>query len=221
MSRFVAIDLETTGLDAEKCQIIEIGAVIDDWLTPLELKPTFHCYVKRAMYTVQPHAAGMHETIWKRIATEEEGYLYLYPGDAAKALGNWMEQNGAYVIDPENPEREARATVVGKNFASFDDRFLRRLPRFDEHVKYHHRILDPGSLFWNPLIDVKLPGQSECLRRAGLPDTVTHNALGDAQQVVHLVHAYVSEYNRLRDSPTIRFPDNPFPGPEKRYVTST
>ena len=32
--KYVSIDLECTGLDEESCQIIEIGAVIDDSLYP-------------------------------------------------------------------------------------------------------------------------------------------------------------------------------------------
>ena len=39
-------------------------------------------------------------------------------------------------------------TPAGKNFASFDRQFLKRLPRFEQVVKLHHRTLDPAVLFW-------------------------------------------------------------------------
>lgn len=55
-SRFVSIDLETTGFDEKQCQIVEVGAVIDDWLSPLREPPEFHCYVKREIYKGQPYA---------------------------------------------------------------------------------------------------------------------------------------------------------------------
>lgn len=191
VSKFVSIDIETTGLDADTCDIIEIGAVIDDWLDPLLEPPTFHCYVLSDMYKGQPMALSMHPTIFRRIATKDNGYTYHYPRAAAMYLGEWMKNNGAYTPDPDHPEREARAIVAGKNFAMFDDRFLRTLPDFDSHVKYHHRILDPGMLYWNPLTDTKPPGTETCMKRAGLDGEVAHTALEDALIVAKLIHIAV------------------------------
>ena len=42
---YVSIDIETTGLDPETCQTLEIGAVFDNWTLPIRELPTFHCYV--------------------------------------------------------------------------------------------------------------------------------------------------------------------------------
>lgn len=196
---FVSVDIETTGLDPDTCQTIEIGAVIDDWLEPLRNPPTFHCYVKQDMYRGQPMALSMHSTIFRRIATQEEPFDYLYPTEAAKQLGTWMRENGAYHPDPENPDREARAVVAGKNFASFDDKFLRQLPHFDEHVKYHHRILDPAMLFWDPLLDTKPPGMETCMKRAGLDGEVAHTALEDAIIVAKLIHVAVGRKVRASE----------------------
>lgn len=196
---FISIDIETTGLDPETCQIIEIGAVIDDWLEPLRNPPTFHCYVKQDMYRGQPMALSMHSTIFRRIATHENGFDYWYPAEAARQLGYWMKANGAYTIDPMNPDREARAVVAGKNFASFDDKFLRKIPHFDENVKYHHRILDPTMLFWNPLTDTKPPGMKTCMKRAGLEGEVAHTALEDAIIVAKLIHVAVGQKVRASE----------------------
>lgn len=190
-TKFVSIDIETTGLDTEKCQIIEIGAVIDDWLDPIHQPPTFHCYVKQHMYVGEPYAMSMHSEIFRRIATQEDGYNYWYPSEAAGQLGRWMEENGAYQIDPTKPDREARAVVAGKNFGTFDDRFLRRLPHFDEWVKYHHRLIDPAMLFWNPLTDTVPPSLKVCMERAGLEGEVAHTALDDALVVAKLIHIAV------------------------------
>ncbi len=182
-SRFVSIDIETTGLDPTSCDIIEIGAVIDDWITPLEYQPIFHCYVKRDNYRGQPYALSMHPTIFRRIATEQTGYDYLYAADAVRKLGQWMHNNGAY--DLENDER--RANVAGKNFAMFDDKFLRLMPKFDEHVLYRHRVIDPAMLYWNPLEDSVLPDTKTCMERAGIAGEVAHTAVEDAQAVVKLI----------------------------------
>ena len=42
--KYISIDIETTGLDPENCQILSIGAVIEDTLNqlPFEELPTFH-----------------------------------------------------------------------------------------------------------------------------------------------------------------------------------
>lgn len=191
VSKFVSIDIETTGLDSETCDIIEIGAVIDDWLDPLPLPPTFHCYVQQDMYRGQPYALSLHPKIFRRIATKEDGYDYEYPKYAVRRLGIWMRDNGAYTPDPDNPKREAQAVVAGKNFAMFDDRFLRKLPDFDSHVKYHHRVLDPAMLYWNPLTDTKPPGTEICMKRAGLDGEVAHTALEDAIIVAKLIQIAV------------------------------
>lgn len=187
-TKFVSIDIETTGLNPEKCKIIEIGAVIDDWLEPIHNPPTFHCYVKQHMYVGEPFALSRHSEIFRRIATEEEGYNYWYPSEAVERFGRWMEKNDAYQIDPTKPDREARAVVAGKNFGTFDDRFLRRLPHFDEWVKYHHRLIDPAMLYWDPLTDMVPPSLKVCMQRAGIGDEVAHTALEDALVVAKLIH---------------------------------
>lgn len=188
-TKFVSIDIETTGLDPETCQIIEIGAIIDDWLTPLPDPPTFHTYVKRNHYSGQPYALSMHSTIFRRIATEEKGYSYLYPKDIGPAFRTWVEVNCACIYhDPAGNLSYDRFNVAGKNFASFDDKFLRKLPGFGKYFRYWHRVIDPAILFWNPLTDDKLPDTKTCMERAGLSDEVAHNALDDAKIVVKLIH---------------------------------
>lgn len=212
-SRFVSIDLETTGLDAEKCDIIEVGAIIDDWLFPLEEPPIFHCYIVKNNYCGQAMALSMHAEIFRRIAIREEGYTYLYPSELPNALGHWMKENGAYQIDPENPDREPRAVIAGKNFGMFDDRFLRKLKNFDEYVKYHHRLIDPAMLYWRPWEDSRPPGLKKCMERAGLEGEVEHTALEDAKIVAKLVQVAVGRMTspqRLLKEHQLRIEDHPF-----------
>ncbi len=143
------------------------------------------------MYKGQAYALSMHRTILRRIATLEDGFDYFYPREAVQAFGDWLKEEGAYQPDPDWPEREMRAIVAGKNFSSFDDKFLRKLPNFDTHIKYHHRVLDPAMLFWNPLTDTKPPGLQTCIERAGMASEVTHTALEDAVLVSKLIHVAV------------------------------
>jgi DNA polymerase III epsilon subunit-like protein len=89
-----------------------------------------------------------------------------------------------------------KITVTGKNVGSFDSRFLERLKGWNSGL-FHHRILDPGSLYFQPLVDDALPSLDECAKRAGLGKPVTHNALEDAQLVVEIVRSYYAQ-DRLR-----------------------
>ena len=56
--KYVSIDIETTGLDPETCQILQVGAVIEDTqnLLPLEELPKFNCIVEHPAYTGSPYA---------------------------------------------------------------------------------------------------------------------------------------------------------------------
>jgi len=185
-SRFVSIDIETTGLDENTCDIIEIGAVIDDWLEPLEDPPTFHCYLKRGSYKGEPYALSMHPIIFRRIAEEEEGYDYHYPNQVAKIFGSWMRENGAYSMGEDG--RYGRANVAGKCFANFDHPFLKKLPDWVEQTRYVRRVLDPGMLYWNPLEDDCLPSLDQCMARAGIEGIVPHTALEDAILTALVIH---------------------------------
>ena len=99
--KYVSIDLETTGLDPETCDIIEIGAVIDDLEArgeqgearlPIKDLPKFHAYVVKESYQGEPYALSMHPKIFKRIATKEDGYLYLQPEEVGKVFGVTRER---------------------------------------------------------------------------------------------------------------------------------
>jgi hypothetical protein len=60
-----------------------------------------------------------------------------------------------------------RLVAAGKNFASFDRQFLNRLDwRFKK--LFHHRSLDPGSMFVNSSSDSVPPSTEECGNRASL-----------------------------------------------------
>lgn len=77
--------------------------------------------------------------------------------------------------------------AAGKNFASFDQKFLERLPRWKQVFKIRGRVLDPAILFVDWANDNATPGLSMCKERAGLPSLVTHNAVEDAMDVVQLL----------------------------------
>jgi len=197
VGEYVSIDIETTGLNPENCQILEIGAVIDDGTTPIEDCPTFHCYVDHGLILGEPYAVSMHPTILRRIAMKEEGHTYLQPWEVATRFCDFLKEHG---IDSENE----KVSVAGKNYAAFDARFLRKLTNWDKHVRIHHRILDPAAMYWRPEIDgVELPNTKTCMERADIPGDIAHTAVEDAQMVVHLIRHAIDSRRPLFSDNTV------------------
>ena len=67
--KFCSIDIESTGLDLEKCQVLQIGAIIEDTLNikPLEECPTFNCIIIHDELTGSPFALNMNKMIIRHI----------------------------------------------------------------------------------------------------------------------------------------------------------
>jgi len=190
-TKYVSLDIETTGLNPENCQVLEIGAVIDDGTTPIEECPTFHCYVDHGLILGEPFAVSMHQTILRRIATHEEGYTYLQPWEVATRFHDFLKEHG---LDSENE----KVFVAGKNYASFDARFLSKITSWDKHIQVHHRILDPAALYWQPETDgVELPDTKTCMKRADIPGEVAHTAVEDARTVALLIRRALDDRRPL------------------------
>lgn len=175
--KFVSIDIETTGLDPNTCQTIEIGAVMVD--TTQGKLSTFRRLINHSLFQGEPYALGMHPHIFKEIA-DGQG---VQPEDVLDDLIEWIR-----IYIPKGA-----ITVAGKNFGSFDLQFLKKLPG-GEDLPFRHRFMDPAMLYWGPTDEV-LPNLITCLERAGLPATVTHNAVEDAAQVADLILEF-TEFER-------------------------
>lgn len=186
-SWFVSIDTETLGL-SHNAPVIELGAVIADWTGAKQSPGAFHAYVlpEYGGYdNCEPYAMSMHPEILRRIAERNEAaYTFLHPEDVAEKFAEWLN-------DFPDIFDKGKITIAGKNFASFDLPKLNLQFGFDHEVKYHHRFLDPGMLFWDPFKDDRVPDTDTCLERAGIEKRTVHNAVGDAQLVVELIQAGV------------------------------
>lgn len=207
---YLSIDIETTGLNPETDQIIEIGAVLDNLKEhkPFNLLPKFHTYVKRERYSGQPAALAMHSKIFSKIAKNVEGYQYCWPNQVTDILGSFLLEN---IPVDKREKRDGKddsysLNVAGKNAGGFDLLFLGKLARKDMdangslsfgpfHVR--KRCLDPAILYFDPETDTCLPSLTECLKRASIPVEVTHTAVEDAMCVVQLLRKY---YHRKPDA---------------------
>lgn len=184
--KYLSVDIETTGLDPETCDIIEFAAILEDTENPLSFDQLhkFHCYFipKFGVFQGEPYALSLHFTPFRRIADRTPGFNYIKYDDFVQLFMQWL-----HVIKLED-----KITFAGKNFSAFDLQFLKGLLNWKQ-IKYHHRALDPGILYWNPKTDVELPSTSECLKRAGLPDQASHQAMLDAWTIIQLLRVKFNE----------------------------
>lgn len=178
--------METTGLDPDRCDILEFAAIADDTsdLLPVAELPRLRVLFPRSHYTWEDSALGMHAGLRAEIAAIRGGGRPAPDTEVVREFGNiglgrrlelWM--GGFGWTD--------RVVLAGKNVANFDLRFLRKRSDWPDR-NFLHRVIDPAM--WSMRADDEAPpALAECLARAGLPDAVSHRAMDDAEQVVRLV----------------------------------
>ena len=201
--KFISIDIETTGLDPESCQILQIGAVIEDTqnVLPYDQLPKFQCIVENDSYTGSPFALSLNSWILKILGglenkTKEERLAYrkehniLPIGLVAKSFQMWLITNGF----PCEATGGVKINAAGKNFASFDKVFLQKLPNWGSSIQIRQRIIDPAILLIDWQADESLPNLQKCMNRCGLSGEVTHDALQDALDVVRVIRLVTDEY---------------------------
>jgi DNA polymerase III epsilon subunit-like protein len=181
MKPYVSLDIETTGLCPETCQVLEIGAVFDYLDRPLLECPTFHTYVRHKLYVGEPYALALNARIFKILANPPDNVKVCCLEDVPVELASWLQKCGCDTKTPHS------LSFGGKNFGGFDRNFLRRIPMFDAMIPYKHRFYDAGNMYFDPAIDENLPSTQQCLERAGLPTYVAHEAVADAEAVAKLI----------------------------------
>jgi DNA polymerase III epsilon subunit-like protein len=80
--------------------------------------------------------------------------------------------------------------VAGKNFGTFDNVFLKKLPWWQKLIIAKQRIMDPAMLFLDWKTDEELPSLKICTSRAGIDGDVAHDALEDAYDVVSVLRKF-------------------------------
>jgi len=200
--KYVAIDIETTGLDPETCQVLQIGAVIEDTgeNVPIDDLPTFMAYIAHEDFRGSAYALHMNSNILGIIA--EGGDRVMLPIHAVYEFQQWLIKNG-YEKDAEG---KVRFLAAGKNVGSFDEQFLKKMPIWNDILHMSHEKIDPAMLFVDWSEDEKPPNLQTCLQKAGIDDVVTHDAVEDAQQVIKLIRYKVHEMREY--VLTERYPDD-------------
>ena len=96
----------------------------------------------------------------------------------------WIFRNQSLWPEGSFVNGQPKLVVAGKNVAGFDLPFLKQFPFMP---KFHHRVIDPGMMYFDPRNDNVPPDLKECKKRAKLPEHVSHEALDDAWDVIQLV----------------------------------
>ena len=185
--KLLSIDIETTGLCPRSCSVLEVGAVIFD---PQPVKSdansvriehtrpaTFECLIKHSQIIGEPYAIQMNNEIIQELAGVKETHRQILTASQfTHHFGQWIVQNIG---------TDQKIHPCGKNYGSFDQQFLQKMPGWDALVKPHldFRSLDVGSLYFSP-DDGKILGLPKCLEKIGCPGLVTHRALDDALAVM-------------------------------------
>jgi len=131
---YCSIDIETTGLDPNKHQILEFAAVLWTCDDIMQCPYFYNIIIPKGDIIGEPYALIMNMRILKAIIAGNGVSLVQNFGD----FTHWLEYNGI------NPHK--KAYVIGKNFGNFDLQFLNKIPDWPGSY-FHHRILDVGSLY--------------------------------------------------------------------------
>jgi len=213
--KYVSIDIETTGLDTENNQVLSIGAVIEDTKTklPLEKIPKFHAIVLQRQLHGSPRALTMNGRLIELMGEYLEGdnlkklelseiidfyeedevakefyeflYPYFGPPSDEYTVGELVHDKSFWGKAPV-----LKINVAGKNFGTFDNVFLKKLPWWQKLIIAKQRIIDPAPLFIDWENDEELPSLKICKTRAGINGEVTHDALEDAWDVVEVLRNF-------------------------------
>jgi len=114
--KYISLDIETTGLDPENCQILSIGAVIEDTLNqlPFEELPKFHAVIKREsvygsifalnlnkdlIQAMKDHSEARTEDE-KKLVEESFGAKFYHEDEVVEALYQFCYRNGLVDLDP-------------------------------------------------------------------------------------------------------------------------
>jgi oligoribonuclease len=196
--KFISVDIETTGLNPEECNIVELAAIAIDTDKPLTFDscPKMRVLVKprHGLMAMNPFIANMHRELWpqfsstKQFEQDKGKYPIIFEENVILALNAFGKSLG--------PDK---MTFAGKNFASFDLPFIIEAGRHakgngcegPEKLHCRHRSLDPGSMYVIGS-DSECPNTETCLERARLKPTKAHTALGDAWDIARLVYLDLS-----------------------------
>jgi len=172
--RIVAFDLETTGVDPQKDQILEIGAVCFETNTG-ETLGEFETLVSHERYIGSAYALQMNQALLKRLARGQG----VSERRAIQGLNDALFDWGFSL--------EHKAVPVGFNVGSFDIAFYNKSCKATgELSRFSHGAIELGSLLMGSTKSTTRVGSAQGVKMLGEGRTVAHTALQDARDAKDL-----------------------------------
>jgi len=189
---YLSLDLEFTSLDPVHSQILEIGAVFDDGVSPIDQLPTFRTFIyHHILEHVELEALPMNAELIKTVAGYSKELKHqLGPTTRLMDFEAWLRLMRSKYLTDENG-KVGRVQVAGKNAAGADIPILKnnflRYVGYEENItgQFTHRTLDVGSLYLDVFGENVTLGKINEL--TGRNANVSHKALDDAFDVVYAI----------------------------------
>lgn len=185
--KIIAIDVETTGLNVNQDQILQIGAVMfdsTDMETPVDELPSFETLVQYDRYTGDAFALQMNQAILLRLAKEGGAP----PADAIfNLLRGFILDHSEEIENAQGFKKKVAPHPLGFNVAAFDIAMLKNHGLNPTLI--HHRPFELGTMFAHPETG---PAKSSEIIPKLLGTEVAHDALKDAQDAVELYRIWYS-----------------------------
>ncbi len=189
--KYVALDIETTGLDPQKDQVLQIAFVIEDTEnteSEVEDLPFFEALIYHERISGHPFALNMNAEIIEALSNNDalhtERGTIDFRGREAGLFGSlhYAITEAFDFLSKNHPYATPKMVAAGKNAAGFDLPFLGR----PVQNAFHHRVIDVGNvaLGANPLLwkEDHPPGLADLHDRPP-----THDALEDARDVIRIL----------------------------------
>jgi oligoribonuclease (3'-5' exoribonuclease) len=177
-SPYLSIDIETTGTEEERHQVLEIAAVYNRQEVDVMSCPVFHEIIDPGEIVGNPFALNMNARLIERIAKGE-----------GKRLDGVMEKLRVWTEDIRRNFDIDRFHLIGKNVGAFDLQFLKRVPGWCGY-RFSHRHLEIGSLFSTP---EGIDSQSDLFTAVAADAKIEgspHEALYDARVSLELARRF-------------------------------
>lgn len=179
--KYFSIDLETTGLDPEKDQVLMFSGIVEDTekLLPLNELPHITFIIDYERIEGHPFALHMNAWILKLMKDKEQTRYPVY-----SSKGRFKSELVSFLTEHFGAEA---ITLAGKNVGNFDWQFIKKW--FGETgIRIRHKMIDPGSVFFNSK-EKALFSLPEIKGLCGLDESVTHDAYDDALDVIKVLRS--------------------------------
>ena len=182
---YISIDLETTGLDLERSQILQIAAVYDDGKSPIAELPRFNVFINEPITYAELGALVLHAKsgLFSRIQEANK------KGESKK-LSQGIDDFLKFLDDHRNPREgggKYKVNLAGKNAGTYDIPILKNWMNYAQGLYFkdliYCSIIDAGSIYFRDF--GRIPSLGEILKHIQAAKTeVTHDAMEDALDVV-------------------------------------